>query len=89
MIDILFDWENGRIGIAESDCRVSQTRWESEGLASEGSEARGQDCILKTPVISTPCFESVDGSMCTSSNEEIVLFGVETLAMVVEYPGNP
>jgi len=85
--DVLFDWENGRIGFAESDCRVSQTRWEAEGLASEGSEARGQDCILKSPLISTPCFESVDASICTSNNEEEALFGVETIAMVVEYPG--
>jgi len=87
-IDVLFDWENGRIGFAESDCKVSQTRWEAEGLASEGSEARGEDCILQSPVISTPCFESVDGSICTGDNKEATLFGVETVALVVEYPGN-
>ncbi len=87
-IDVLFDWENGRIGFAESDCKVSQNRWEAEGLASEGSEARGEDCILQPPIISTPCFESVDASICTGSNEEATLFGVEVMAMVVEYPGN-
>lgn len=82
----MFDWENGKIGFAESDCKVSETTWEGEGLASEGSGARGEDCILQREIISEACFESVDASLC-ANDRNAILQGRETKIMAVEYPG--
>jgi hypothetical protein len=87
MTDVLFDWKNGRIGFAESDCKISKTSFDGEGLASEGSEARGQDCILQPSVITKSCHETVDASVCTDNNPEAILTGMDTVVSVVEYPG--
>ena len=60
--------------------------WEGEGLASEGSESRGEDCILQPAVINKSCLETVDVSACNVGTD-VTLTGMETLTMVVEYPG--
>lgn len=84
--DVLFDWGNGRIGFAESDCSVAQSNWEGGGLASDGAESRGQDCIMQPFVMSKSCYETVDASICRI-DKEAILIGVETVTSVVEYPG--
>lgn len=65
---------------------MSQSDWEGEGLASEGSDARGQDCIMQPFVVSKSCYETVDSSIC-AKDEEAILIGLETITSVVEYPG--
>lgn len=56
-------------------------------MASEGSGARGEDCILQTEVISESCFETVNSSVCANNDRDTVLFGQETKTMAIEYPG--
>ena len=55
-------------------------------MASEGSEARGQDCILQPFVKTKSCHETVDPSICATDNQAI-LTGRETLVSTVDYPG--
>ena len=78
--------KNGRIGFAESDCKVSQRNWEGEGLATECSEARCQDCILQPFVKTKACYETVDPSICATDTQAI-LTGREMLVSTVGYPG--
>ena len=85
--DVVFDWDYGRIGFAESTCKVSDPRDEKAGLVSEGADARGNDCILRNPVITKACHDTVDASVCTEDNPDEILEGYEEWAMVVEYPG--
>jgi len=85
--DVVFDWDYGRIGFAESSCKVSDPREEKTGLVSEGADARGTDCILQDPVITKACIDTVDVNSCTGDNPDEMLQGVEEWAVVVEYPG--
>jgi len=87
--DVVFDWETGRIGFAESTCKVSDPREEKAGLVSEGADARGNDCILQNPVVTKSCHDTIDTKSCNADNPDEVLAGVEELSMVVEYPGTP
>ena len=85
--DVVFDWDYGRIGFAESTCKVSDPRDEKAGLVSEGADARGNDCILQNPVITKSCQDTIDTTSCNDDNPDEVLEGVEEWAMVVDYPG--
>ena len=85
--DVVFDWTYGRIGFAESTCKVSDPREEGAGLVSEGADARGNDCILQNPVVTKSCHASIDAKDCNEDNPDEVLEGEEELSMVVEYPG--
>lgn len=85
--DVVFDWDYGRIGFAESTCKVTDPREEKAGLVSEGADARGNDCILQNPVVTKACHDTVDSKPCNADNPDQVLNGIEELSMVVEYPG--
>ena len=85
--DVVFDWDYGRIGFAESSCKVNDTRENRQGLVSEGTDARGADCIFQNPVVTKSCLSTVDTSICTRDNPDEILSGYEEWAMVVEYPG--
>jgi hypothetical protein len=88
--DISFDWENGRIGISESTCKlIDHSIADTNSLLSEGLEdIRGQDCTFQKSVITESCIESVDSSVCRTVNPNTVLDGNETLTMIIDYPGS-
>eukprot|EP00554_Chaetoceros_debilis_P012116 CAMPEP_0194121030 /NCGR_PEP_ID=MMETSP0150-20130528/45431_1 /TAXON_ID=122233 /ORGANISM="Chaetoceros debilis, Strain MM31A-1" /LENGTH=1086 /DNA_ID=CAMNT_0038813319 /DNA_START=182 /DNA_END=3441 /DNA_ORIENTATION=+ len=85
--NVVFDWEYGRIGFAESNCKINDPREEVAGLVSEGADARGVDCILQNPAIAESCASNVESSVCTADNPDEILEGVERWTMVVDYPG--
>lgn len=86
--DVLFDWENNRIGLAESTCDYD-VLVESEKIVDEGDMGDGvsKNCVLGEPRLWKPCAESVDTSKCTESNGDEVLNGVDQYELVVEDEG--
>jgi hypothetical protein len=85
--DISFDWENGRIGISESTCKLFDLSTTTNNVFSEGLENnQGQDCAYQKSVITTHCIESVDSSVCTPENPNSVFDGIETLTMIIDHP---
>jgi len=80
--DVVFDWENGKIGIAESDCVVIDSL---NDVGAQSDEAA--DCILRDPVILIPCMDTVDTSVCMAEGPENVLVGKQTWSTVIEFPG--
>jgi hypothetical protein len=58
--NVVFDWENGRIGFAESSCTYD--RKDSPEEADDGRYT--DDCILGTAVLSQTCIETVDAQLC-------------------------
>jgi len=82
--NVVFDWENGRIGFAESSCTYDKKYVpkvaEDEGFAS--------DCEVGDPVLSTSCIDSVDRAMCKHNPTNIALLGTETWTAIVESAGN-
>lgn len=94
--DILFDWENERVGIAESSCDYEQLvegeevlENEDEGTADTAVEQGvSQDCKLSEKMVELACIETVDVSKClgeeTSSTS---LPGVSKNTMIIEQEG--
>ena len=85
--DILFDWENGRVGFAESSCEYYADLAEvGEGGEVEDEAGVEADCILGVPSLSQECMDSVDTSVCRGDGTTKVT-GKEKWTMVVESPG--
>ena len=88
--DILFDWENQRVGFAESSCEyVSDIAGDfaADGeVVDEGGVEN--DCILGIPSMSMECADSIDMSLC-QGNGVTKVAGKEKWTMVVESPGTP
>jgi hypothetical protein len=76
--NVLFDWEHGRTGFAQSTCEYPDGKpplVEVEVLASNS-------CILGEPTLSNTCLESLDLDQC-EQNPNRILHGYETWSMVV------
>lgn len=80
---VVFDWENGRIGFAESSCSYDKRNVPKAAL----DEGYSSDCIVGTPVVTQSCIETVDRRLCKHNPSNIALLGTETFTALVESPG--
>ena len=82
--NVLFDWENKRVGIAESSCEYQQ-----ESLSVTDDGVMSVDCKLGAPSLSVSCSDSADLSQCESplSKPDTALHGLEIWTRVVQAPG--
>jgi hypothetical protein len=81
--NVLFDWENRRVGFAESSCEYEAA---DEKNTDEGSVE--VDCRLGSPSLMTSCSESVDLSRCNQhGTSDLTLFGHEVWTRIVTAPG--
>ena len=61
--NVVFDWENGRIGFSESSCT-----YDRKEVPKESEEGRySNDCTLRPPVLSQMCIETVDQQLCDNN----------------------
>ena len=96
---VLFDWENGRVGFAESTCAYSEHHAKDadavnskENLVKKAKLKRKHDCQLGPPVMTISCAESVARyspemlhHQCNTPS--IALSGRETWSRLVEAEG--
>jgi len=83
--NVLFDWENKRIGFAESTCEYQE---ESKTITEEG--VMSVDCRLGAPSLSVSCSDSADLSQCErGANPDTALNGLEIWTRIVQAPGTP
>lgn len=82
--NVLFDWQNGRVGFAESTCtydkKVVPVVAQDSGFAS--------DCKVSDPILTRACIDTFDRSLCDRNPTGIALYGNETWTAIVEDPGN-
>lgn len=90
--NVIFDWERGRVGFAESTCEYID---ESSGADDEDGEGgpASVDCRLGTPSLSVSCSDSADLSRCDVGGSAAAsmepLTGLEFWTRVVKSPGTP
>ena len=81
--NVLFDWENKRIGIAESSCE-----YQEEHLTVTEEGVMSVDCKIGAPSLSVSCSESADLSRCEkNANSNVALSGLEIWTRIVQAPG--
>jgi hypothetical protein len=90
--NVAFDWENGRVGFAQSSCAYDTTNNTNENIDSSlENDGYARDCHLSsTPaVLSAKCMESVDVRLCLETDDptNVALMGTETWTRLVETPG--
>ena len=98
--DVLFDWENNRLGIAESNCDydelvegVEVLEEETEGTATvDLGDGVSKDCVLGESNVELSCIETVDTSSCNkvgqgSNSNDYELPGVTKITILVEEEG--
>ena len=61
--NVVFDWENGRIGFAESSCTYD--RKDTPKDAEEGRYSN--DCSLGPEILTQVCIETVDEQLCDNN----------------------
>jgi hypothetical protein len=81
--NVVFDWENGRIGFAESSCSYDKRDVPKAAL----DEGFSTECIVGNPVVTQACIETVDRRLCKHNPSNIALLGTETYTALVESPG--
>jgi Xylanase inhibitor N-terminal len=81
--NVVFDWENGRIGFAESSCSYDKRDVPKAAL----DEGYASECIVGNPVVKQSCIETVDRRLCKHNPTNIALLGTETFTALVESPG--
>jgi len=87
--DVLFDWENGRVGFAVSTCDHKELEENEENIIKQneggivGEEGSVVDCVLSKKIISKTCRESVDVASCQKESVG-TLSGFETWVRVIE-----
>lgn len=85
--DILFDWENGRVGIAESSCEyLPDMVPESEVVNVSGL---GRDCAIGNLGVSQQCADSIDLAQCQIDNMTDIVQGFERWSVVTLDPNTP
>ena len=78
---VLFDWENKRVGFAESSCEFQDTQTSDKGDVYS-------DCQLGAPSLTVSCSDSADLSDCDNNkNANKVMKGVEVWTRIVQSPG--
>jgi len=81
--NVVFDWENGRIGFAESSCTYDRKNTPMPGL----DEGFSVDCLVGNPVLSQACIDTVDQRLCEHHPNNIALLGTEVWSAIVESAG--
>jgi hypothetical protein len=93
--NVLFDWQHGRIGFAQSSCAYDLIAGENDkrGAFGTSAESFGSDCILDVdrPILTQSCMETVDFSICEASDHptNVDISGMEIWTLVVDAPGDP
>mmetsp|Transcript_3238 Transcript_3238/g.7165 ORF Transcript_3238/g.7165 Transcript_3238/m.7165 type:complete len:804 (-) Transcript_3238:211-2622(-) len=87
--NVLFDWENQRVGFAESSCEYAE-----EAMTVTEDGVMSVDCRLGAPSLSVSCSESADLSRCDENQQggavdTTPLNGLEIWTRVVQSPGTP
>ena len=82
--NVVFDWRMGRIGFAESSCTYDKRDLPPEQAEDEGYPA---DCVVNEPVLTTPCIDTVDKSLCGYFSNNTILLGQQKWTALVESPG--
>jgi len=98
--NVLFDWENGRVGFAESTCAYADDNDRSEAeealskenLVKKAKLKQRRDCELGPPVLTITCAESIsrdDPNILQACGSELSkeLPGRETWSRLVEVDG--
>eukprot|EP00804_Cyclotella_cryptica_P002130 CCRYP_006541-RA/>CCRYP_006541-RA protein AED:0.04 eAED:0.04 QI:235/1/1/1/0.83/0.71/7/828/1739 len=81
--NVLFDWENRRVGFAESTCEYEAVDEQSTDDANVEV-----DCRLGNPSLQVSCSETVDLSQCDRhGNSDLTLTGHEIWTRIVDAPG--
>jgi hypothetical protein len=81
--NVVFDWENGRVGFAESSCAYDK----KDVPESATDDGYSTDCVVGDPILTNACIESVDKSLCRHNPTNIALLGTEKWTSKVESPG--
>jgi Eukaryotic aspartyl protease len=81
--NVVFDWENGRIGFAESSCTYDK----SAIPKSAKDDGYASDCQVGQPILSKSCLQTVDERMCALNPTHIALLGTEMWSAIVESAG--
>ena len=99
--NVVFDWENGRIGFAQSSCAYDE---EDEEMASSSQrkssnstsslqqrEGYARDCRLSLipPALTTQCIDTVDVRLCLETDQptNVALMGTQIWTRLIETPG--
>ena len=83
--NVLFDWENSRIGFAASTCEYTE---EAQAVTAEG--VMSVDCKLGAPSLRVSCSDSADLSSCKRrGNLDTTVSGLEIWSRIVLAPGMP
>jgi hypothetical protein len=90
--NVAFDWENGRVGFAQSSCAYDTTNKTNENTDfSLENDGYARDCHLSSTaaVLSEKCMETVDVRLCLETDDptNVALMGTETWTRLVETPG--
>jgi len=81
--NVLFDWENKRVGFAESSCE-----YQKDTMQSADNGAVYADCQLGAPSLTISCSDSADLSDCNNNrNANKAMKGVEVWTRIVQSPG--
>jgi len=83
--DIHFDWENGRVGFAESDCAYENMVGTDD--TSEVDE-ESVDCVIGEAVISSSCEDSLTDTSACDASADAILTGKEELTVEILEMGN-
>lgn len=81
--NVIFDWENGRVGFSESSCTYDKKSVPSAALDHGYSE----DCQLSKPVLSQACIDFIDKKLCKYDPTNIAVLGEEKWTALVESAG--
>jgi hypothetical protein len=82
--NVLFDWQYGRVGFAESSCTYDKK--DVPEVAQDSGFA--SDCTVSDPILTRACVETFDRSLCDRNPTGIALYGNETWTAIVKNPGN-
>ena len=82
--NVVFDWDNGRVGFAESSCTYDKKDLPPPVLDTGYSS----DCLVADPVLTQSCVDTVEHALCKNHPNNIALLGTEIWTGVVESAGS-
>ncbi|CAJ1949947.1 unnamed protein product [Cylindrotheca closterium] len=88
--NVLFDWQHHRIGFSQSSCAYDLIEKEEQEKFGEIRDANPSGvCRLGRPILTTPCMDSIDVSICQASDNptNVKIMGTETWTRLVLDPG--
>lgn len=85
--NVVFDWEHGRVGFAESTCDYEDEHSSVKIRGVDSTKSFGNDCILGEPTLSRSCVESIEPQSCGDDAGQNLL-GTEIWTRTVEAFGS-